>query len=98
MVNIPSLLVVENFQVQSKQNGQDLPIQKIFYKNMSSSNKLKIKRKLIVDLDENIKKYDCVLGNKLLVTNTIFKIIKPFLHFMFNPSLQIRKKKFKVIN
>ena len=38
-------------------------------KNMSSSNISfeKLKEIIIVDLDENIKKYDCVLGNKLFL-------------------------------
>ena len=66
-------------------------------KNMSSSNISfeKLKEIIIADLDENIKKYDCVLGNKLFVTNYKFsKIIKNyFFHFMFNPTLIFDKKK-----
>jgi len=66
-------------------------------KNISSSNISfeELKKNIIIDLDETIKKYDCILGDKFYVHNyKISKIIKNhFFHFVLNPTLFFDKKK-----
>ena len=66
-------------------------------KNLNTSNLsfLDLKKNIINDLSDEMKNYDCVLGNKFSVNN--YKISKIFknhlLHFMRNPFLFLSKDK-----
>ena len=64
---------------------------KIEAKNLNFENFKKI---LIVDIDDSLKKYDCILGNKFTVKNYKFsKIIKNHLkEFLRNPKLFFNKE------